>query len=430
MRASLPAPLETAPTTPLPKGRINLTKPFTAVGVDHIAAMQTETRPGYILIVTCMASRAVYLDFCPSLEAEDFVLALRRFCATHGAPFFVTSDNHQTFKTASNLLQGLYEEDEVQQFLRKTGIEWCFQTPCAPWNGGFFVCLIRVTKRVLQIALGKKYLLDAHVLTLVKEAEAVVSNRTLMYSSDRCEDEVLTPSHLVRGSPINLKAPILPDDHLNVTFTSRKLRDHYMKLTDSLEAFREKKRKEYLSALRARHDCRSGEPSKLHPGDVMLVKQDNQKRATWTLGRVVESYSDDDGVVRSAKVLFEDVVSLRAVSHLVPLEIAPSDDDDGVGEDDGDVEDEFAYSLPAGMPGIVETSRDNQEMVKATTSRQPATEVLGSDANSDNNTVSEMSESDVESETTGAKGRSARSLRKAAAKQRDLMERLLQNEDI
>ncbi|XP_068233519.1 uncharacterized protein [Palaemon carinicauda] len=115
--------LRQPPPPPLPKERINLTKPFIAVGVDHTAAIQTEMRPGYILIVTCMASKAVYLDFCPSLEAEEFVLALCRFCATHGAPSFITSDNHQMFKIASNLLQRLYEEDEVQQFLRKTGIE-------------------------------------------------------------------------------------------------------------------------------------------------------------------------------------------------------------------------------------------------------------------------------------------------------------------
>ncbi|XP_068210784.1 uncharacterized protein [Palaemon carinicauda] len=190
--------------------------------------------------MTCMASRAVYLDFCPSLKAEEFVLALRRFCAAHGAPSFITSDNHQTFKTVSNLLQGLYEGDEVQQFLRKTGIEWRFQTLRAPWKGGFFERLIRVTKRGLQIPLGKKYLPDAHVLTLVKEAGVVVNNRPLMYSGDKCEDEVLTPSHLVRGSPINLMALILPDDHLNATFTSRRLSDVYVKLTDSLKAFRQR----------------------------------------------------------------------------------------------------------------------------------------------------------------------------------------------
>ncbi|XP_064093249.1 uncharacterized protein LOC135206007 [Macrobrachium nipponense] len=258
-----------------------------------------------------MATRAMYLDFCPSLDAEEFVLALRRFSATHGAPTIITSDNHQTFKTASNLLQGLYEEDEVQQFLRRTGVEWRFQTPRAPWKGGFFERLIGVTKRALQIALGRKHLPEAHVLTLVKEAEAVVNNRPLMYSGDKCEDEVLTPSHI------------------------------------------------------------------LHPGDIVLVKQENKKRATWPLGRVVETYPDDDGVVRSAKVLFEDVESLRAVSHLVPLELAPSDDDDGVGDerrddvdgateemvrdDDGneEVRDEGAYSPAVGVPGNVVTSGDD-----------------------------------------------------------------------
>ncbi|XP_068204683.1 uncharacterized protein [Palaemon carinicauda] len=187
--------------------RTTLTKPFTAVGVDHTAAIQTETRPGYILIVTCMASRAVYLDFCPSLEAEEFVLALRRFCATHGALQFITSDNHQTFKTASHLLQGLYEEDGVQQFLRRTGIKWRFQTPRAPWKGGFFERLIGVTKRTLQIALGKKYLPDTHVLTLVKGAEAVVNNRPLMYSGDKLFESL--PREVEKGISECLESPAL-----------------------------------------------------------------------------------------------------------------------------------------------------------------------------------------------------------------------------
>ncbi|XP_068209224.1 uncharacterized protein [Palaemon carinicauda] len=168
------------PPPPLQKEKTILEKPFTAVGVDHTAAIQTETQPRYILIVTRMASRAVYLNFWPSLEAEEFVLALRRFCATHGAPQYITSDNHQTFKTASHLLQGLYKEDEVKQFLRRTGIQWRFQTPRAPWKGGFFERLIGVTKRTLQRALGQKYLPNAHVLTLVKEAGAVVNNPPLM----------------------------------------------------------------------------------------------------------------------------------------------------------------------------------------------------------------------------------------------------------
>ncbi|XP_068206224.1 uncharacterized protein [Palaemon carinicauda] len=295
MCAGLPTSNERATAAPpLLKERITLTKPFTAVVVDHTAAIQTETRSGYILIVTCMASRAMYLDFCPSLEAEEFVLALRRFSATQDAR--------------------------------------------APWEGGFFERLIRVTKRTLQIALGKKYLPDAHVLTLVKEAESVVNNRPLMYSGDEHEDDVLNPSHLLRGHQVHLMAPILPDDHLNATFTSRRLRDRYLKLTDYLKAFRERWRREYLSALRAQHDSQSGEPSKLHPGDVVLVKQENQKRATWPLGRVVETYPDDDGIVQ----------------------IALSEDDDGEDDgDDGDDGEKGAYSSTAGMPGIIEMSGDN-----------------------------------------------------------------------
>ncbi|XP_064091630.1 uncharacterized protein LOC135205195 [Macrobrachium nipponense] len=223
---------------------------------------------GHILLITCMTTRAIYLEFCGNLEAVTFILALQRFSATHGTPSLSVSDNHQTFRSANHFLQGLYEEDNVQEFLQ-TGIQWHFQMPQAPWKGGFFERLIRIAKRMLEVAFQKKSFPEEHVRTLVKEAKGVVNNRPLMYTGDG-------------------------------------------------------------------HDSRPRKRTDLRPGDIVLVKIEQCKRAVWPLGKIMEVYPDDDGVIRSAKVLYNGTETLRAISHLVPLEITFTEDDDQEEDNDED----------------------------------------------------------------------------------------------
>ncbi|XP_064099352.1 uncharacterized protein LOC135210374 [Macrobrachium nipponense] len=203
-------PLLMQPPLPLlPKERANLSRPFKYVRVDHMGPIQTTEGAGHIQLIDCMTTRVVYLEFCGNLEAVTFILGLRRFSLTHGTLSLIVSDNHQIF------LQELYEEDHIQEFLRRTGIQWHFQTPQVPWKGGFFKRLVGVVKRSLKVAFQKKSFPEQHVRTLVKEAKAMVNNRPLMYIGDGREDQVLTPSHMLQGCLINLMVPLLPPEDLN-----------------------------------------------------------------------------------------------------------------------------------------------------------------------------------------------------------------------
>ncbi|XP_064100759.1 uncharacterized protein LOC135211376 [Macrobrachium nipponense] len=135
--------------------------------------------------------------------------------------------------------------------------------PRAPWKGGFFESLVGVAKCTLKVSFQKKSFPEEHVRILVKEAEGMVNNRPNMYTGDGREYQVLTPSHL------------LPPEDLNQTLTTRKLRDHYLKLMDTHACWR----REYLSALHSRHDSRPRKRTDLLPGDVMLIKIEQCKRA-------------------------------------------------------------------------------------------------------------------------------------------------------
>ncbi|XP_066980680.1 uncharacterized protein [Macrobrachium rosenbergii] len=140
--------------------------------------------------------------------------------------------------------------------------------------------------------------------TLIKEEEAVINNRPLMYAGDTRENEVLTPSHLIRGDVIRLLPPVVPHEEMFATLTTRQLCHEYVRLTETLERFKTLWRDGYLKSLQERHDCKEGTPTLLHVRDV-LVKADNGKRSQWPLGRIEEIYPDEKGVIRSVKVLKE-----------------------------------------------------------------------------------------------------------------------------
>ncbi|XP_066958660.1 uncharacterized protein [Macrobrachium rosenbergii] len=176
-------PLRLPPPQQLPAASTTLNRPFECVGLDHTRPIKTDTGVVYLLLIICKARRAVYLDI-DTLKADVFILMLRRFAASHGTPSRIYSDNATTFRAADTFLREIYHQEETQQYLRNTCITWHFQTPRSPWKGGFFERMIGVVKRTLKTTLRRNIFHPEQVRTLVKEAEAVISNHPVMYSGD------------------------------------------------------------------------------------------------------------------------------------------------------------------------------------------------------------------------------------------------------
>ena len=59
-----------------------------------------------------------------------------------------------------------------------------------------------------------------------------------------------------------------------------------------------------------------------------MVRHDNMHRYEWPLGKVVQVFSDPQGVIRTAEVEEGGRVSLRSVTFLVPLELDCHDDNE------------------------------------------------------------------------------------------------------
>ena len=89
-----------------------------------------------------MYSRAVYCDL-QNYSTDAFLLVLRRFVSIHGYSRKLFSDPGTQLVSADKVLRKLIKEsEELENFGKTSGLEWCFSPPHAPWCNGTAESLI------------------------------------------------------------------------------------------------------------------------------------------------------------------------------------------------------------------------------------------------------------------------------------------------
>ena len=77
--------------------------------------------------------------------------------------------------------------------------------------------------------------------------------------------------------------------------------------------------REYLPQLNQRSCWKDKTPS-FKVGELVLVQDEDLKRRKWPLGRILEVYSGDDGIMRGVKVRIRNGAYVRPVAKLFKLE--------------------------------------------------------------------------------------------------------------
>ena len=91
---------------------------------------------------------------------------------------------------------------DVLSYAANKIIRWKFIVELAPWMEGFYERLIGLVKRSLRKAIGKLCLTYDQLLTILKELEAVVNSRPLVYIEDDINSSMtLPPSHFLTLNP-------------------------------------------------------------------------------------------------------------------------------------------------------------------------------------------------------------------------------------
>ena len=143
----------TAPLPPpLPKFRVQESRPFSHTAIDFAGPLHvktfgvTKSEKMWICLYTCCVTRVVHINVVPDMSAETFVCSLKRFCARRGTPLVVVSDNAKTFRAAAKEIQDVITHPDVMRYCSDLSFKWHFNLEKAPWWGGLFERMIKSTK--------------------------------------------------------------------------------------------------------------------------------------------------------------------------------------------------------------------------------------------------------------------------------------------
>ena len=326
-------PLQPPKMGQLPLERLQANRAWQFTGVDHLGPLNVRIRLGateythvWILLFTCLYSRAVHLELVLSVAAEQTINALRRFCARRGRPELLCSDQATGFIKAGDILQ----------FLSGQSIEWRFQVPASPWASGVWERLIQDVKKCIRCCLWRRVVTYEEMITFLAEFEGYMNCRPLQTQrSEFGETVVIRPCDLACiGTQLGL--PIPDVDIKDPEWTPLSSRQNLLRGFNKLHALTSLAfdffQRHYITSLREAHtkffrgQSKEGE-WKPHVGQIYLVQEDNQARQGWKRCVVIGLLHGRDGLCRFAQVRFPSGhVTTRGIRDLVPLEAQMDED--------------------------------------------------------------------------------------------------------
>ena len=332
----------------LPESRFSTEGPFTYTGLDMFGPFYVKEgrkeHKRFVILFTCMSSRAIHLESMINMETDSFIQALRRFFSRRGYVREITSDNGKNFVGAENEWKKAYDlmdHSRINAFLLERScdlVDWKKNPPSASHMGGVWERQIRSVRNVLTGTLREQSnaLNDESFRTLLTEAECIVNSRPLTVENLADPSSMpLSPSNV-----LTMKTRIVLPPPGIFQREDMYCRKRWRQVQYLANQFWSRWKKEYLSGLQKRQKW-GGEKRNFRINDIVLVKDENLPRNQWPLARVVKVFASKDKLVRRVQLLIPTSKSeLQRPIHKLVLLVAAndaSDNDDSNADPDSDV---------------------------------------------------------------------------------------------
>ena len=309
--------------------------PYTSNFPDHPRKIKNpEMTKAYVVLFTCLVTRAIHMEIVLTNHAEEFMNAFIRFTNVCGMGTDYYSDGAKNFISASKQLKiEVAKRNQHRDGQDLLTFKWHFQTPHAGHVGGLWERLIKHIKHSLYKATMHAKLTYQELETVIRKISGTTNDRPLLKVSEE-ESEVITPSMLTIGRRIRPWADdFMPKDEKR--FTSEDLQTRWTVRQKVNDAYWDAFMTSYLADRQERGKWHEEKPN-LKIGDVVLVSEKNIKRYNWKTARVTNVFVGKDGRVRSAEIFkaYEPhKLHRKSIQHLYPLECVTQIDDPYASED-------------------------------------------------------------------------------------------------
>lgn len=151
--------------------------------------------------------------------------------------------------------------------------------------------------------------------TILCRVEAILNSRPLVSASpDPTEVDCLTPGHFLIGRPL------LSVSEVQYTNSQRTMVQRWKLLNQTVQAFWDRWRREYLHTLQSRSRWTRDGPN-IAVNDVVIVKDMQASPLKWHMARVTGVVPGNDGIVRVVHLRTATGTLTRPVVKVVKLPI-------------------------------------------------------------------------------------------------------------
>jgi len=313
---------------PLPSRRTGneLLKPFADVGIDYagpfsiIMGRGQRRKKVYVLVMTCLATRAVHLEATGGMETQHVINAISRFTDIRGVPVSITSDNQTSFVKADADLVSWIQSLNFEEIAKKTsdyrnrGIRWIFNPPIAPHFGGVYEIIVKATKRALSATVGTADLNEEEFRTAISKVTWMLNNRPIQKVGDSNDWQTLTPNHFLNCPEDATFPPDLPTG-------KNQLQERLRYQIEVQSHFWQRFQREIVPLLAPRSKWFQRSEN-LSVGDLVIEIDDTTNRGLWKMARIIEIFPSKDDFVRTVKIVdSKGRTFLRPICRFIPLHV-------------------------------------------------------------------------------------------------------------
>ena len=295
--------------------------PFRTVALDYIGPFtvkwEGQKRKVYLLIVTCLWSRAINLLPCLAADVQNFLMAVQRHLHQYGAFSFCLSDQGSQIKAGANIIRSFLDDLETREFLESHGINEIQFKNYPKGNsalGSLVESLVKQTKHMMCKAIRSNVLNFWDFDFLVSKSICLINKRPIAMKdalrSDDVEDPVITPELIITGyesAVVNVIPDLQPAEDVYEDVYPGVIRQKHSNLCRVREKLRQIYHEEFLSTLISQAVDKRGRYKQvrhraLRAGDVVLLRDEYTKAYNYPMARVVSVETNDIGEVTAARV--------------------------------------------------------------------------------------------------------------------------------
>ena len=285
--------------------------PFSNVFLDHAGPFHirkgSENTKVYLLVISCLYTRAVNLVLSIDLTVEEFLRSLSMHSFEYGVPLRVISDLGSQIVSGAEIIRKFLSDDDSNEYFREHGSKVVSFEQFYKGKkelGGLIESCVKLTKRLLSGSIGRNILSYREFEYFVAQTKHLVNRRPIAFKSslrDTSSSELpepITPELLIHGYnliSINLMPALqsVEDPEFGPDYDpTGSLRSMHEKLKRVRSRLLNSYYKEFIPQLihQATDNGKRYKPvnhNKLEVGDLVLIGDEMTKRTNLQMARVL-----------------------------------------------------------------------------------------------------------------------------------------------